>query len=274
MALFGRDALIAAYMALPVDRELALGVLEALAELQGAASTRPPRRSRAGSCTRPASSAPTDLAHAATALYYGSVDATPLFVVLLGELLRWGLDDDRAARGCRPRRPGAEWIDDYGDRDGDGYVEYLALVGAGLVEPGMEGLGRRDPLSRRPGRGGAAGVVRGAGLRVRRVHGAGRDRRPARRDRRARSDGGPPPPTSSALQPRLLGRRARLVRAGARPRQGARRLADLEHRALPVVGDRRRRACRRGRRAAAVADRCGPAGASARWPPTSAASTR
>ena len=57
--------------------------------------------------------------------YYGSVDSTPLFVMLAGAYLdRTGdLDDDRASSGRTSRRR-SRWIDDYGDRDGDGFVEY------------------------------------------------------------------------------------------------------------------------------------------------------
>ena len=91
MALFGRDALLASFMSLPVDPTLALGVLQALAELQGThvdlASEEEPGRIMHE--TRQLNVESPTLTGGST--YYGSVDATPLFVVLLGELLRWGL---------------------------------------------------------------------------------------------------------------------------------------------------------------------------------------
>ena len=64
--------------------------------------------------------------------YYGSVDATPLFVLLAGAYCeRTGdLDDDRASCG-RTSRPRSRWIDGYGDRDGDGFVEYARATPTG-----------------------------------------------------------------------------------------------------------------------------------------------
>ena len=90
MALFGRDALIAAYMALPIDRQLALGVLDALAELQGdeVDPTTEKQPGRIVHETRFLGAERINLTgHSA---YYGSIDATPLFVMMLGELCRWG----------------------------------------------------------------------------------------------------------------------------------------------------------------------------------------
>ncbi len=56
--------------------------------------------------------------------YFGTADATPLFLVLLEEYERW-TGDDELVRGLEPSaRAALEWIDRYGDRDGDGYVEY------------------------------------------------------------------------------------------------------------------------------------------------------
>ena len=58
--------------------------------------------------------------------YYGTVDATPLFVMLLAESWRWGADDD-AVRALLPAADAAlAWVDSHGDRDGDGFVEYAA----------------------------------------------------------------------------------------------------------------------------------------------------
>ena len=75
-------------------------------------------------------------------------------------------------------------------------------------EPGMEGLGRRHPVPRRPGGRGAARAVRGAGLRVRRVAGAGRDRRPPRRARRRSTVPWQRPPISSVASTATSGWRS------------------------------------------------------------------
>jgi glycogen debranching enzyme len=58
------------------------------------------------------------------AISYGSVDATPLFVMLLGELRRWGLAPEVVDRLLPHADQALEWITTFGDRDGDGYVEY------------------------------------------------------------------------------------------------------------------------------------------------------
>ena len=84
--------------------------------------------------------------------YYGSADATPLFVVLLGELCRWGLGDDDLLKLLPHADRALEWMEKYGDRDGDGYIEYQTTSERGLAESRMEGLRRRHPLPRRPGR--------------------------------------------------------------------------------------------------------------------------
>jgi len=56
--------------------------------------------------------------------YYGTIDATPLFLMLVAETMRW-LDDDQLFADLEPHIHAAlAWIDKYGDRDGDGYVEH------------------------------------------------------------------------------------------------------------------------------------------------------
>jgi glycogen debranching enzyme len=71
-------------------------------------------------------------------VYYGTVDATPLFVVLLGELRRWGLERDAVAELLPAADRALEWIVDIGDRDGDGYVEYQRATPAGLANQGWK----------------------------------------------------------------------------------------------------------------------------------------
>jgi hypothetical protein len=57
-------------------------------------------------------------------IYYGTVDATPLFVMLVGELSRWGNRREEVDALLPFADRALEWITDYGDKDGDGYVEY------------------------------------------------------------------------------------------------------------------------------------------------------
>jgi glycogen debranching enzyme len=70
--------------------------------------------------------------------YYGSVDATPLFVLLLGEYFARTADLE-TIRDLWPNALAAlEWIDTYGDRDGDGFVEYLRRTDSGLANQGWK----------------------------------------------------------------------------------------------------------------------------------------
>jgi len=138
MALFGRDSLLTAWMLLPWDASLAAGTLQTLASWQGAevdaASEEEPGRILHEVRFGPAS---------ATALggrkaYYGTADATPLFVMLLGELQRWGFKDATIAELLPHADRALEWIETYGDADGDGFVEYCRKTSHGLENQGWK----------------------------------------------------------------------------------------------------------------------------------------
>jgi glycogen debranching enzyme len=141
MTLFGRDALISAYMALPIDPTLALGVLQALAGLQGRdvdlVSEEQPGRIMHE--TRYLGVDSPSLTGGAT--YYGSVDASPLFVMLLGELSRWGLPEEVLLDLLPHADRALAWMRDFGDRDGDGYIEYQTSSDRGLVNQGWKDSG-------------------------------------------------------------------------------------------------------------------------------------
>jgi len=124
MAIFGRDSLLTSFQALAFAPELAAATLRGLAVLQ--ARTNDPFRDaepgkilhevRFGEMTafedRPQSP------------YYGAADATMLFLILLEEYDRWTGDHTVARDLEREARAALNWIDEYGDRDKDGYVEY------------------------------------------------------------------------------------------------------------------------------------------------------
>ena len=103
MALFGRDSLLTAWMLLPWDPGLALGTLRTLAAWQGndvdAASEEEPGKILHEVRFGPAAS----FALGGRSAYYGSADATPLFVMLLGELQRWGGKDNAIASAAAAR---------------------------------------------------------------------------------------------------------------------------------------------------------------------------
>ena len=129
MTVFGRDTCITSLQTLLLGHELAVGALEALAELQ-ADEVVPEIDAEPGKIVH-------EVRHGRCAekwfpRYYGSIDATPLFLVLLGETWRWTDDAALARRLEEPARRALEWIDRWGDRDGDGFVEYGRRSGHGL----------------------------------------------------------------------------------------------------------------------------------------------
>src|SRR5438552_4912505 len=124
MTIFGRDSMIASYQALPFSSELAEATLHALAQRQGTRiddfrDEEPGKimhEARFGEMTafeeRPHSP------------YYGAADVTPFFLILLDEYERW-TGNAELVRGLElEARAALTWIDTYGDRNGDGYVEY------------------------------------------------------------------------------------------------------------------------------------------------------
>ncbi|MDA8317822.1 MAG: trehalase family glycosidase [Actinomycetota bacterium] len=138
MALFGRDSLITSWLTLSLDLDLALGTLRALARHQGR-SVDPLSEEEPGRILHELRfGADVSLALGGAERYYGSVDATPLFVVVLGQLARWGADPDAVAELLPAADAALEWICDYGDKDGDGYVEYLRSTDRGLRNQGWK----------------------------------------------------------------------------------------------------------------------------------------
>ncbi|WP_173923405.1 amylo-alpha-1,6-glucosidase [Agromyces sp. Marseille-P2726] len=138
MALFGRDSLLTSFMALPLDPSLALGTLGTLAELQGERVDTSSEEEPGRILHEVRLGATTNLALGGSSVYYGTVDATPLFVVVLGELARWGgLPADSDGLLAAADRA-LDWVGEYGDRDGDGFVEYHRLNEHGLINQGWK----------------------------------------------------------------------------------------------------------------------------------------
>lgn len=137
MALFGRDALLTSWMTLPSTPALALGTLRALSGYQG---TGVDHRSeeQPGRIPHEVRFGPAEpLGRGRRTVYYGSTDATPLFVMLVAEVARWA--GKTAVAEFLPAVDRAmEWIAQYGDRDGDGFVESARLTGHGLVNQGWK----------------------------------------------------------------------------------------------------------------------------------------
>jgi glycogen debranching enzyme len=129
MAVFGRDTLITCLQTLLFGPELAQSALHTLAELQ-AVEDDPSIDAEPGKIVHEVRNG-----RAATAWfprYYCTLDATPLYLILLSEVWRW-TDDAGLVRDLRgPALKALEWIDRYGDLDGDGFVEYRKRAPKGL----------------------------------------------------------------------------------------------------------------------------------------------
>jgi glycogen debranching enzyme len=138
MALFGRDSLLTASMVLPWDAGLAAGTLQTLAAWQGtevdAASEEEPGRILHEVRFGPSSA----VALGGRRAYYGTADASPLFVMLLGELRRWGYKAATIDALLPHADRALEWIERYGDADGDGFVEYCRKTSHGLTNQGWK----------------------------------------------------------------------------------------------------------------------------------------
>jgi glycogen debranching enzyme len=129
MTVFGRDTIITCLQTLLFGPELARTALEVLADLQ-AKEDDPSRDAEPGKIVH-------EVRHGKAARtwherYYGTADATPLYLILLSEVWRW-TDDAALVRDLKgPALAALDWVEKYGDRDGDGFVEYERRTEHGL----------------------------------------------------------------------------------------------------------------------------------------------
>jgi glycogen debranching enzyme len=130
MTLFGRDTIVTCLQTLILGPELARTALRVLAELQ-ADRDDPSIDAEPGKIVHEVRRG--KAARAWFPRYYGSIDATPLYLVLLSELWRWTGDMMLIRELREPAMRALEWIDRYGDRDGDGFVEYERRTVRGLA---------------------------------------------------------------------------------------------------------------------------------------------
>jgi glycogen debranching enzyme len=152
LTLFGRDSLWAARMMLPFGTELAAGTLRVLARRQGTkvdeataeAPGKIPHELRRTAYVDPESGL------ALPPVYYGTVDATALWVTLLAECRDWGMPEGEVRDLLSHLRAAVDWLTGPGQPDADGFLKYLDTTGSGLANQGWKDSG--DSIRWRDGR--------------------------------------------------------------------------------------------------------------------------
>ncbi|MDR2320153.1 MAG: amylo-alpha-1,6-glucosidase [Microbacterium sp.] len=150
--LFGRDSIWAARLALSQDPAIAASTLRVLARLQGTkkdpataeAPGKIPHELRSG-----ALSLPNEGVHLPP-LYYGTVDATPLWVCLLADAREAGMPEAEVRELLPALRAALGWMTEHGDASGSGFIDYVDETGHGLANQGWKDSG--DSIQWRSGR--------------------------------------------------------------------------------------------------------------------------
>ncbi len=138
LTLFGRDSLWTARMLLSIDPRPAIGTLRTLARLAGTivdpdSAEEPgkiPHELRRGTFAFGDTALPP--------LYYGTIDATPLWICVLHDLWLAGGQDEVVRELLAPLEAALNWIVTYVDADGDGFLEYIDVSGHGLANQGWK----------------------------------------------------------------------------------------------------------------------------------------
>ena len=136
--LFGRDSILAALSVLPFNPAVAVGTLKTLASLQGTEVNRE-RDEQPGKIVHEIRGG--ELAATGEVpfgRYYGSIDSTPLFLCLLGAYAAVTGDLKLPAELWSNVERALEWIERWGDRDGDLFLEYIRLTPKGLANQGWK----------------------------------------------------------------------------------------------------------------------------------------
>lgn len=146
---FGRDSIIAALQMLPFQPDIARGTLRTMANNQGKNkdSWRDEEPGKIMHEIRFGELANTG--QIPFTPYYGTIDATPLFLVLLSEYVKWTGDTETFKEMQKNVEDALTWIDQYGDRDGDGFVEYHQEASKGIANQGWKDSG--DSIVHRDG---------------------------------------------------------------------------------------------------------------------------
>lgn len=148
--IFGRDGIITALQYLWADSRIARDVLSCLASLQAKADSELEDAEPGKILHELRKGEMVDTGEIPFKRYYGSVDSTPLFILLAGRYLETTGDLPFLEKLWPAVQAGLEWIDRYGDRDGDGFVEYRRRSPRGLTNQGWKDS--HDSVSHADGR--------------------------------------------------------------------------------------------------------------------------
>ena len=239
MTLFGRDSLIVSMQGISGYPEFAAGALRRLSELQ-ATRDDPERDMEPGKI-------PHEIRHGELAQlgilpfqpYYGTHDATSLFLIVLSYLYQWTGDAELLERYLPNAEAALRWIDQYGDRDGDGFQEYRTRSPHGYYNQGWKDAGDAIPHADGSIAPLPIAPVRAPGLRLRRQAAHGRDLRGPRQARaRARACAPRRPELYDRFNDAFWWEGEGTYYLGPRRREAADRERGLERRPLP--GERHR----------------------------------
>ncbi len=139
LTLFGRDSLISSGMLIPVDPELAAGTLRALAAWQGS-KVDADAAEQPGKIPHELRAEVADHGNGLVlpAAYYGTHDATQLWITTLHKAWRWGMPADEVRALLPNLQRALTWMREYADPDGDGFFEYIDETGHGLANQGWK----------------------------------------------------------------------------------------------------------------------------------------
>ncbi|WP_260859492.1 glycogen debranching N-terminal domain-containing protein [Streptomyces cupreus] len=151
LTLFGRDSLWAARMLLPLGTDLAAGTLRTLARRQGAV-TDPATEEQPGKILHEVRRDTLQLTDALSLppVYYGTVDATSLWITLLHDAWRWGLPPGEVEQLLPHAESALAWMRSQADAGGDGFLKYADHSGQGLSNQGWKDSD--DSIRHRDGR--------------------------------------------------------------------------------------------------------------------------
>lgn len=143
LTLFGRDSLWAARLTLPIDHRIAASTLRVLARFQGTV-TDADSAQQPGKILHELRGEPLAMPGEGIVLppvYYGTVDATALWICLLNDAWRAGMPEDEVRELLPALHAALDWLLHHGDSDGDGFIDYIDETGHGLANQGWKDSG-------------------------------------------------------------------------------------------------------------------------------------